>query len=173
MGTKDKIQAVALDLFAEKGLSHTSMRDIADTLGLTKPALYYHFASRDDLVRSIVMPLIDGLRELLDAYESAAAVDRRALLEAYFDLTYQHRRVGQLVIRDPNSVAGLGIGDEFIAWTHRMGELLVGPDAGIDARARAVLAIGGMSDCTVMFDDVPVEQLRPAVVNAACAALGC
>ena len=36
-----------------------TLQDIADLLGITKPALYYHFRSREDLVRSILQPLID------------------------------------------------------------------------------------------------------------------
>jgi hypothetical protein len=35
-----------------------------------------------------------------------------------------------------------------------------------------VVAIGGLADCTVMFDRVPVEELRPAALAAAFAALG-
>ena len=42
-----------------QGVQRTSLQDIADKLGITKPALYYHFPSREDLVRSILVPLID------------------------------------------------------------------------------------------------------------------
>ena len=57
--TRQRIQEVARDLFAQQGVQRTSLQDIADKLGITKPALYYHFASREDLVRSIVVPLIE------------------------------------------------------------------------------------------------------------------
>ena len=57
--TKARIQAVARELFVEQGVQNTSLQQIADRLGITKPALYYHFASRDELVSSIIQPLLD------------------------------------------------------------------------------------------------------------------
>ena len=46
--TRQRIQDVARELFAEKGVQRTSLQDIADRLGITKPALYYHFGSREE-----------------------------------------------------------------------------------------------------------------------------
>ena len=54
-GTRGRIQAVALDLFAEQGYDKTSLREIAERLGVTKAALYYHFKSKEDIVRSLLM----------------------------------------------------------------------------------------------------------------------
>nr|BFE84423.1 hypothetical protein GCM10020093_070240 [Planobispora longispora] len=59
--TKTRIQAVARELFLLQGVQNTSLKQISDRLGITKPALYYHFASRDDLVRSIIQPFMDEL----------------------------------------------------------------------------------------------------------------
>lgn len=39
-GTRERIQTVARDLFAERGLRNTSLQDIASRLEITKPALY-------------------------------------------------------------------------------------------------------------------------------------
>ena len=50
--TRQRIQAVALELFAEQGYDKTSLREIAERLGVTKAALYYHFKSKEDIVRS-------------------------------------------------------------------------------------------------------------------------
>ncbi|MEV0365335.1 hypothetical protein [Nocardia fusca] len=49
--------------------------------------------------------------------------------------------------------------------------LLVGPDAGLGDRARAIVALGSLSDCLVLLADTPVEELRVAALDAACAAL--
>jgi AcrR family transcriptional regulator len=46
---KREILRAALKLFSERGLAATSIRDIADESGYTNPALYKHFASKDDL----------------------------------------------------------------------------------------------------------------------------
>src|SRR5215831_11140152 len=49
-----RAQSIALELFAEQGYEKTSLREIAERLGVTKAALYYHFKSKEDIVRSFV-----------------------------------------------------------------------------------------------------------------------
>ena len=44
---------MALDLFTEKGYDKTSLREIAEQLGFTKAALYYHFASKEDILMAL------------------------------------------------------------------------------------------------------------------------
>lgn len=46
---KREILRAAMKLFSEQGLAATSIRDIADESGYTNPALYKHFASKEDL----------------------------------------------------------------------------------------------------------------------------
>src|SRR5215218_1887366 len=46
---KREILRAALKLFSERGLAATSIRDIADESGYTNPALYKHFAGKDEL----------------------------------------------------------------------------------------------------------------------------
>jgi len=48
--TRTRIQAVALELFTEQGYDATSLREIAERLGVTKAALYYHFKSKEEIV---------------------------------------------------------------------------------------------------------------------------
>lgn len=52
--TKERILETALELFAEKGYLGTSMRDIAQRLGITKGALYKHYAGKQEILDSIV-----------------------------------------------------------------------------------------------------------------------
>jgi AcrR family transcriptional regulator len=57
--TRDRILDVALDLFIEKGFDKTSLREIAEQLGVTKAALYYHFASKEDILLALHMRIHD------------------------------------------------------------------------------------------------------------------
>jgi AcrR family transcriptional regulator len=50
--TRARIQQVALELFAAQGYERTSLREVAERLGVTKAALYYHFKSKEDIVCS-------------------------------------------------------------------------------------------------------------------------
>ena len=53
-GTRERIQEIAVHLFAERGYDNTSLREIAEELGVTKAALYYHFKTKEDLVNSLI-----------------------------------------------------------------------------------------------------------------------
>lgn len=64
--TRERIQQVALELFAERGYEKTSLREVADRLKITRPALYYHFATKEDILTSVVDDLTDSIDELVD-----------------------------------------------------------------------------------------------------------
>jgi AcrR family transcriptional regulator len=51
--TRDRIEHAAIRLFVEKGVSETSVRDIARAVGLSEGALYRHFVSKDELVWAV------------------------------------------------------------------------------------------------------------------------
>ena len=60
--TKQRILDEALVMFAERGFDGTSMRELAETLGLGKSALYKHYTSKDDIWNSML--------DMLEAYYS-------------------------------------------------------------------------------------------------------
>ena len=51
--TRDRIEQAAIRLFVEKGVTETSVRDIARAVGLSEGALYRHFVSKDELVWAV------------------------------------------------------------------------------------------------------------------------
>jgi AcrR family transcriptional regulator len=55
--TRERILNVALELFVAQGYDGTSLRQIAEQLGVTKAALYYHFESKEDILRALHMRL--------------------------------------------------------------------------------------------------------------------
>ncbi len=63
--TRQRILSVALDLFTEQGYDGTSLREIAEQLGVTKAALYYHFESKEDILMALHMRIHDFGREAL------------------------------------------------------------------------------------------------------------
>jgi AcrR family transcriptional regulator len=52
-GTRERIVGAALRLFSERGTAAVSVRELADASGVTVPGLYYHFASKADLIREV------------------------------------------------------------------------------------------------------------------------
>ena len=169
--TKQRIKTVARELFTRQGVQKTSLQEIADRLGITKPALYYHFSSREELVRSILQPLIDEGEEFLRAHEALEEVDPRALLEGYFDFHLRHRDEMTLILTELTTLSELGLIEMVLAWRERLAELLYGPEPTLDQAAGAVIAFGGLQDVTIHVSHVPADELRAAAVGAACAAL--
>ncbi|MGK3202115.1 TetR/AcrR family transcriptional regulator [Amycolatopsis sp. MEPSY49] len=170
--TKQRILDVARELFTSQGVQRTSLQDIADRLGITKPALYYHFPSREDLVRSIVAPMLeDGEKFLLDQ-EARGDAPVRELVEGFFDFNYRHRADVVMLLAEMPTLADLGLIDRVLAWRTRLTELICGPAPTLEAQARAILALGGLQDVCMQFPDVPVEDLKAAAVAGALDALG-
>ncbi|SEG43866.1 regulatory protein, tetR family [Nonomuraea solani] len=167
--TKERIQAVARELFMRQGVQNTSLRQISDRLGITKPALYYHFSSREDLVRSIVQPMVEDVERFVATRGQGEA---GKLLEDYFDLVWQHREVIVMVMQDMSTLAYLDLGQRMFDWRRRLITLLLGPELTQAQHIRATVALGGMSDCTVEYAHLPPEEVKPAAVEAAAAALG-
>jgi AcrR family transcriptional regulator len=72
--TRTEILEVAAELFTSRGYDATSLREIAERLGITKAALYYHFRSKHEIMRALVEPMGDVIRELLERLEAARDV---------------------------------------------------------------------------------------------------
>jgi AcrR family transcriptional regulator len=64
--TRERILDVALELFLAQGYDGTSLRQIAEQLGVTKAALYYHFESKEDILRALHMRLHEFGKDALD-----------------------------------------------------------------------------------------------------------
>jgi AcrR family transcriptional regulator len=170
--TRERIQDVARELFAQQGVQRTSLQDIADKLGITKPALYYHFSSREELVRSIVQPLIDDGEQFVTEQEAKRKVDVQELLEGYFDFHYRRRQDLMFVLAEFAILEDLHLVELVLAWRERLGRLVFGPTPSLAQATRAAIAFGGLQDCCVQFLDTPHDELRAASVAGALAALG-
>jgi AcrR family transcriptional regulator len=68
--TRERILETALDLFIERGYDKTSLREIAERVGVTKAALYYHFSSKEEIIRTLVAPLYEHVGPLAAALVS-------------------------------------------------------------------------------------------------------
>jgi len=86
--SRARIMDVAQRLFARRGFEGVSIRDIAQTLGMTTASLYYHFPSKEEIfvavhgrsleaVQREVMDAIAGLKDPWDRLEAAAAAHSR------------------------------------------------------------------------------------------------
>lgn len=78
---RDRVIDVAARLFTERGYTGTSMREIADALGVKQPALYYHAPEgKHQLFLMVLTQIMQRHRTGLNAMLAAAAPDLRTQL---------------------------------------------------------------------------------------------
>ncbi|MDI3287467.1 TetR/AcrR family transcriptional regulator [Polyangium sp. 15x6] len=101
--TRSRLLATALKLFGEHGMEGTSMQMIADDLGVTKAALYYHFKSKDEIAEAVVAPALQEMDQILDEARTkrsrGAQIDHA--LAGFVDLIVRERTLVGLFNSDP------------------------------------------------------------------------
>jgi AcrR family transcriptional regulator len=70
-GLSEQILNVATDLFVQKGYHGLSMREIAEALGVTKAAIYYHYKDKEELFYAILIKNLEEMGVVLDRVCSA------------------------------------------------------------------------------------------------------
>ena len=95
---REELLSIAAELFAERGLRATTVRDIADAAGILSGSLYHHFASKEAIVDEILRGFLDALfgeyRTIVDS-----GLEPRATLEALVRASFE------AIHRDRNEVA--------------------------------------------------------------------
>ena len=70
---KDVLSSEVLDravgLFAERGFAGTSLKDVADAVGLSRPAIYYYFPSKDALLEELLAGVTVSAARILENVE--------------------------------------------------------------------------------------------------------
>lgn len=107
--TREQILDVALELFVAKGYEATSLREIAERMKFSKAALYYHFASKDDILLALHLRLHAIGHESFDdfAAEGVRPEALPALIERFADSMLDNRALFVLHTRDQAAVRRL------------------------------------------------------------------
>ena len=167
--TKAEIRAAAMELFGRQGYERTSLRQIAERLGITKAALYYHYSSKGDLLVALVDPLVIEAERLLERHAGGAGSEE--LLGEYFDLCVRHRGLMTAVLNDVTALSESGLIESVVSVRRRLDTLLVGVDPATPARMGAVTALGGIQDIAAMLPAREAAEHRSRAVQIAMAAL--
>ncbi len=109
--TRERILDVALELFNEQGYDKTSLREIAERLGVTKAALYYHFQSKQDILLELHLRLHTLGREMADQLDTLTpeqiAAGWPAILDRLIDQVLENRDLFMLHQRNQNAFRSL------------------------------------------------------------------
>jgi AcrR family transcriptional regulator len=179
--TRERILEIAMELFTQQGYEATSLRQIADRLGVTKAALYYHFQSKDDLLIALTQPAQHMIDELLDRLAAADSVDAWAEAMVWvIDSMFEFVDFFKLMITNRAVVQQVLDGTELIEDHEQMHErvmkavLAASDDLGERVRMVAALgAVTGFDDwAPTLLTETPTEDLRRELVAAVRATLG-
>ncbi|HEY0814231.1 MAG TPA: TetR/AcrR family transcriptional regulator [Pseudonocardia sp.] len=141
----------ATRLFAERGFAGTSLQDIANALGITRPALYYYVKSKDELLAKLVTEVTNGPLDELTELVARPGLDAEAVLRGIVEVLVRRRATQP---------------ERFRLLIRSEAELPEGLTEAYDESRRAVLkTIAGAID-----SGIRVGRFRP--VDARVAALG-
>ncbi|MBL7486865.1 TetR/AcrR family transcriptional regulator [Frankia sp. AgB1.9] len=173
---RNRVLAVALELFAQHGVSGTSIQMIADELGVTKAAVYFQFNAKEGLLRALVAPAIEELRLLVEAAEGQPRRSGQVAtaLSGIVDLVIKNSRLNAVVLADP-AVSRLAHEDPILRdLTGRLDRLLAGPDPDARATVAAVMVGGGLMAATTdpRLAELDKDDLREYLLELARRLLG-
>ncbi|MET8234031.1 TetR/AcrR family transcriptional regulator [Micromonospora sp. NPDC005298] len=144
-GTRERIKAVALELFTEQGYEKTSLREIAERLNVTKAALYYHFKSKDDIVASFVEDRLKQMDDLTAWGESQppTLATRRELISRYADTMFGGDMPSVMRFFEQNQTVlkSLSSGQQMRGRMMQLANALCRGDDSPAAQLRAVLSL--------------------------------
>jgi AcrR family transcriptional regulator len=165
-GTRARIQAVAVEMFTEHGYEKTSLREIAEALGVTKAALYYHFKSKEDIVRSLVEDYFGRVDALVSwgENEPPGPATRAEILRRYVAIVQEGEAAFRMLHQNQAAIKTLaGSKNTGELFRERLGlliALLTGPGAGLEDRLRAAMALGGISMGWMVFSEEEPDRSR-------------
>ena len=157
----------ALELFAEHGFDGTSLQQIADRLGITKAAVYYHFHSKDDLLAALVEPAFDDLDALLGQVEAlpADSARPRLALQAFTEYLLQHRSTAAWMSRDAGALTRPAVWERTRQVEQRLDVLLTSGDADPLARFWTSVFTRAVSGAILDQPDADEQWLRTEVAE--------
>src|ERR1700759_3285902 len=156
--TRERILDVALELFTEQGYDKTSLRQIAEPLGFTQAAIYYHFAAKEDILVALHMRLHELARPVLEQLAAQEGPSGwAAVLRGLVDVVQANRGLFVLHQRNQTALAGLHIkghdGDhEEIGQQFRL--ILGNPAIPARDRVRLSCALGALLSFLMAMNDL-------------------
>ena len=118
--TKEKIERIALRLFVEKGIAEATIRDISSAAGIAEGTMYRHYASKEELARSLFsknfasfsrefdrfQKELSGTRKKIEAMvrHFCAFFDKDPILFSYLFLHARHTQASFVEPKDPHAL---------------------------------------------------------------------
>jgi len=157
----------ALGLFAQRGVGGTSLQMIADSLGVTKAAVYHQFRTKDEIVLAAAEAELGRLEAALEAAEAepSRARARQVLVAGIVDLAVEGRNTTSIILSDPVIRPFFAGQERFRRVIRRLAALLMDDGGGSEGRITTAMFIAAVSGAVMhplvagLDDDVLRSQL--------------
>jgi AcrR family transcriptional regulator len=156
--TRDRILDVALDLFTDQGFDGTSMREIAERLHISKPAIYHHFASKEEILMALHLRLHEFGRTALErlAGQTVTLQTWTSLLNELLDQMLAQRKIFLMHERNQAALEKLHRKDhdeEHDDIQQRFRQALADPSVSLRDRVRMACSLGAVFGGLFMAGD--------------------
>jgi AcrR family transcriptional regulator len=172
---RTRVLDAALDLFAQHGVSGTSLQMIADAVGITKAAVYHQFRTKDQIVLAVTERELSRLRPALEEAEAHGdgPEARDALLVRVVEMAVRDRRLVRTLQFDPVVVRLLAEHEPFQRFMERLYRVLLS-DAGLDGQIEAAMFSGAISSAVMhpLVADIDDETLLARLTDLSRRLLG-
>ncbi|WP_155058132.1 TetR/AcrR family transcriptional regulator [Streptomyces blattellae] len=169
--TRQRIQDVALELFAKQGYEKTSLREIAERLDVTKAALYYHFKTKEEIIVSLFEDLTKPIEDLIGWGERQPQTleTKQEIIRRYSQTLSEVAPLFQFMQENQATVRELSIGEMFRHRTMGMRDIIIDPDADLVDQTRCISALFTMHAGMFVLRDVEgdPEDKRRAILEVA------
>ncbi|MFD9000989.1 TetR/AcrR family transcriptional regulator [Streptomyces sp. NPDC059582] len=169
--TRQRIQDVALELFAEQGYEKTSLREIAEGLDVTKAALYYHFKTKEEILVSIFEDLTRPIEELIEwgKGQPHTLETKQEIVRRYHQALSDASPLFRFMQENQATVRELQIGDTFKDRMRGLRDIIIDPDAPLVDQVRCLSAIFTLHAGMFVMQDLEgdPEDKRKAVLEVA------
>jgi AcrR family transcriptional regulator len=166
-----RIIAAAVELFADHGVSGTSLQMIADAIGVTKAAVYHQFKTKDRIVLAAAEAELARLETALDAAnaEPSRTRAREVLVTHIVDLALERRHATSVILSDPVIIPFFSQHEPFRRVLDRLNRVLMGDDAGSTGRLATTMLMAAISGAVMhpLFADLDNDTLRPELLHLA------
>ncbi|SDO49108.1 transcriptional regulator, TetR family [Streptomyces sp. cf386] len=169
--TRQRIQDVALELFAEQGYEKTSLREIAERLEVTKAALYYHFKTKEEIIVSLFEDLTKPIEELIEwGRRQPHSLDtKQEIVRRYSKALTDAEPLFRFMQENQATVRELSIGEMFKNRMLGMRDIIIDPDADMVDQVRCISALFTMHAGMFVMKDLEgdPEEKRKAILEVA------
>lgn len=166
---RDRVLEAARALFAEHGVSGTTLRMIADRLGVNTSAVYYQFRAKADIVMAVFRPVFEDIARVVKIVTAIPSLEvrREATVSGMIELAVRHRRTTVLVHTDPavaDMVEAIG---EFRDAFGSLQEILAGPQPDHASRITVAVLVPGIFGAAAdpAVADIPDEELHRMLLD--------